>query len=316
MNKLISVVIPCHNEEKNIIPLVDEIKSVINKNFSANFDLEFVFINDGSKDKTLEILKSLAKNNKNIKIISFYRNFGHQSAVIAGLMFATGDIIVNMDGDFQHPPSTLVEMIKKYLDGHDLVICKKESVDPSGPIYRLIRQVSYPIFGLIGENKIIPGTGDFRLMDKKVLNTIKMLKEARFITRGLVTMYAKNIAIIPYKVADRREGKSSFNFVQHWRLYTSTITSFTIMPLRIATGIGLTLMLIAFGYLIYVLFMKFVLGIHVIEGFTSLIFVVITLFGFLFFYLGILSEYIGALFDEVKDRPKYIIDEKFNIDDL
>jgi dolichol-phosphate mannosyltransferase len=306
--KIISVVLPLLNEEENLLPLVEEIK----KRIPPKYAYEIILVDDGSTDSTLEKVRHLTQTDHQIKGISFYTNFGHQAALFAGIEQATGEAVITMDADFQHPPELIPSMITRWEQGHDLVVAQKKR-DASSPILlRLIRLVGYPLYKVLGGGKFFPGVSDFRLMSRPIADYVKSCSEARYILRGLVMIPAKSISFIPYAVPKRRAGKSSYNLGKLFSLYLYSITSFSLALLRMASISGLLLILLSFLYLAYVLYVKLVLGRAIISGWTALVFLVVFLFGFLLFYLGILSEYIGAVFDEVKKRPRYLIRETFN----
>lgn len=310
MNKKISIVIPCHDEEDNVKPIVEAIKKYI----PDIYDTEFVIVNDGSKDMTEAVIAELALNDKNIKGISLKRNFGHQAALICGIKYTTGDAVITMDGDFQHPPEKIPELIENWANGYDLVVCKKETQQKDALYREIARIIGYKLYEIIGDKNIKPGVSDFRIMDKLIVDALNSLDESRYILRGLTMLYAKNPKHILYVPQERRSGQSAFTFQQLYKLYVSTLTSFSLKPLKFAMGLGLALIFLSFLYLGYVIYVRLFHGQNVIQGFSALIFVNITLFGFLFFYLGVLSEYIGTIFDEVKHRPKYIIHKKYNIE--
>jgi|694.fasta_scaffold03438_4 glycosyltransferase involved in cell wall biosynthesis len=304
----LSIVIPMFNESENIKPLVEEIKKCL----PVDIDYEFILVDDGSRDETFTIASKLAQKDNKIRALSFYRNFGHQAALTAGLSEAKGDIILTMDSDFQHPPDQISAMINKWREGFDLVVAQKEN-DPTKNIFiKFIRYIGYKSYSIIGD-KIIPGVSDFRLMDRNILDYVLRCNEVNAVLRGLVMIPAKKIYIHPYKVHERRAGKSGYTISKLFNLFLYTVTSFSLKPLRLASILGFALVLLSFVYLLFILFAKFILEWQIIEGWTALIFCVLLLFGFNFLYLGILSEYIGIIFWEVKRRPKYIVHKRVNI---
>jgi len=309
MKSTISVVIPAYNEEENIGPLLKEIKKVVPR----DYDYEFIVVDDGSTDSTREKIEILASDSR-VKGIFLYRNFGHQPALLAGLTFARGDAVIIMDADFQHPPELIPKMIQLWRDGHDLVVArKKENRVPSLSL-RLLRCMGYMMYRLVGNRVLIPGVSDFRLMDSRIATFVKRCPEYRFVLRGLSMLPARSLAIIPYRVGERRAGKSGYSFSKLFSLFLYSVTSFSLVPLRFASILGAILVLSSFVYLSYILVVKFLIGKAIIEGWTALVSLLVILFGFLFFYLGVLGEYLGAVFDEVKRRPRFLIESTVNID--
>lgn len=305
---MISVVLPLFNEEENLLPLVEEIK----RRIPPQYTYEIVLVDDGSTDTTLEKISNLAQKDPKIKGVSFYTNFGHQAALFAGINQARGEAVITMDADFQHPPDIIPQMIDHWEQGHDLVVAQKKGDATSPLLFRLVRLIGYPLYRVLGGGKFFPGVSDFRLMSRPIVNYVKTCGESRYILRGLVMIPAKSISFIPYTVQRRRAGKSSYSLRKLFSLYLYSVTSFSVALLRMASISGLLLILLSFLYLTYVLYVKLVLGRVIISGWTALVFLVVFLFGFLLFYLGILSEYIGAIFDEVKKRPRYLVRETFN----
>jgi len=305
---MISVVLPLLNEEENLVPLVEEIE----KRIPTKYTYEIVLVDDGSTDSTLEKIRHLTQKDHRVKGISFYTNFGHQAALFAGINQSRGEVVITMDADFQHPPEIIPQMIARWEDGHDLVVAQKKKDVTSSLLLKLLRSVGYPLYRILGGGKFFPGVSDFRLMSRPIVNYVKTCGESRYILRGLVMIPAKSISFIPYTVQKRRGGKSNYSLGKLFSLYLYSTTSFSVALLRMASISGLLLIFLSLLYLIYVLYVKLVLGKVLISGWTALVFLIVFLFGFLLCYLGILSEYIGAIFDEVKKRPRYLIRETIN----
>lgn len=305
----ISFVLPVFNEEKNISLLIPEIKSHIN----PIYDYEFILVDDGSSDSSWEEIQKLSLQEKNIKGISFYRNFGHQNALRAGLMHCTGNVIITLDADFQHPPKLIPQMLELWQAGHDLVVAKK-SHDTSSPLLlKIIRNFGYKLYQILGDGKVIPGVSDFRLMDRAILDYLLKCEEFNFIIRGLVMIPAKKPFFIDYEVEKRKFGKSGYSFRKLFNLFTQNITSFSTMPLRLGTFLSFIMVVLSLLYLIFILFAKFVLNLYVLPGWTALMSVVLLLFGSMMLYLGIISEYLITIFNETKKRPSYVIWKKENL---
>lgn len=308
MKKLISFVLPTFNEENNIMSLVGEVKSFL----PAGCLYEIIIVDDGSFDGTRDKIRTLCSD-LNIRAVFLYHNFGHQMALLAGINVANGDAVITMDADFQHPPKFIPEMISLWEGGFDLVVAQKSEDKTSPVILKICRWFGYNLYKLFGAGTLIPGVSDFRLMDRKVVDFLKNCREYRFIMRGLVTIPAKKPVFIPYQVAIRKSGESGYGFWKRLALFSYGFVSFSLIPLRLASFFGFLLISSSFIYLGYVLILKLFFNKAIVEGWTAIIAVLITLFGFLFFYLGLLGEYIGAVFDEVKRRPRFLVEESINI---
>ncbi len=304
----ISIVLPIFNEGQNLEDIVNTIKNHI----PPKYNFEFILVNDGSVDATEQHIEALTATDLRIKGISFYRNFGHQAALRAGLEHSTGDAVLSMDADFQHPPDMIPKLLNLWEAGHDVVIMQKLPTTEPIFIISALRKLGYLIYKLLGD-KILPGVSDFRLVDKQILKYVNACSESRYLLRGLVMLAAKNPTVLPYNVGKRRHGKSQYSVAKLFQLFLDSVTSFSLIPLRFATTVGILLALASFVYLIVILYYRFVLGTTIIEGWTALMFVLLILFSFQFMYLGILSEYVGAVFHEVKKRPSYVIKNKYNL---
>ena len=309
MEKLISIVLPCHNEEKNISEIIPDII----RNIPSNYDYEIICVDDGSDDKTVRVIEKLAHNNKKIKGISFYRNFGHQQALRAGIESAKGDIVITMDADFQHPPKLIPKLISLWEKGFDLVQGQKKSDKNSSLLINIQRKLGYLIWTKISDGVILPGVSDFRLMSKPIATYITGSNESEVFLRGLVQLAAKKPTTLPYDVNKRRYGKSSYTTKQFLDMFSLGIISFSIKPLRFAWLLGI---LISVSSVIYILtdsFFAFVNHRQIIEGWRTVVALLLLLNGFIIFFLGILGEYLGIVFKESKRRPKYIIEKTINI---
>lgn len=307
--KLISVVLPCHNEAKNLPSLIKEITRFIPKKYS----LEIICVDDGSRDNTADTILELAKKNKRVKGILLYRNFGHQAALRAGIKSATGDAIITMDSDFQHPPSILPLLIKDWEKGHDLVKTKKKEDKTASLVMKLQRKVGYKVWEMMTDGLIMPGGSDFRLMSKPIANYITKTKEREILLRGNVMLAAKNPSIVLYKVGSRKFGKSSYSFNMFINMFLNGFISFSTKPLRIASITGLILFLVSAFILFADIAIALVSQKQIIEGWVTAIMLMVLLNGILMMYLGLLGEYISVIFKEVKQRPTYLIKQKVNL---
>jgi len=302
--KQISIVIPAFNEEKNISLMEGKINSVIN----GLFNYEIVFVDDGSTDNTLKEIIRLSKVKKTVKYISFSRNFGHQSALKAGIDFATGGCVITMDCDLQHPPELIPEMIKRWQEGNDVVYTVRN--DNKTPFFkRTTSNFFYVLINRLSSIHIDPGAADFRLLDRKVVDVIKNLNESVIFLRGLISWCGFKQYSILYEPNKRLYGQTKYSFKKMLFFALDGITSFSIKPLRLSILMGFVLSLFSGFYAIFAL-IAHLFHFQVISGWTSMIISVLFLGGIQLIILGIFGEYLGKLFLESKKRPLYIIDKK------
>ena len=307
--KKISVVIPTFNESENIALLTP----AIIKNIPKKYNYEIIYVDDNSPDGTFETIKILGRKNKNIKGICMYRRFGLQPSFMAGMQQAKGDAIIIMDADFQHPPELIPELISLWEKGHDLVRPKKQEDQSFNPVLRSVRQVAYRAWENISDGTLISGVSDFSLMDRKVREFIISSGETEMFLRGLVSMAANNPILIPYKVGKRKYGKSSFSMNKLLNIFILGFISYSPKPLRLASLFGLTLAILTTIFLLIDFTYSIGFGIKIIPGYATIVLLVLILNGFTIFYLGIIGEYIGVIFKEVKNRPHYIIRKSVNL---
>lgn len=297
---MISVVIPSFNEEGNISILTKKIK------LATPEDTEIIFVDDGSKDKTLENIKKLATKDKKIRYISFSRNFGHQSALRAGLASAKGDAVVSMDADMQHPPELLPELIKTWRKGYDIVYTVREDATSVSAPRKLASKWFYQIMNSLSGLNVEEGAADFRLLDRKVVDIINKLPETQLFMRGFVSWCGFKQYAISYKSAERFSGKSKYSLKKLVAFAINGITQFSIKPLRLTIIIGCLMALAAVIYAAYTVFDYF-LGANSVSGWTSLIIVVLLTSGIQLVLLGVVGEYVGKAFMQAKGRPDYIV---------
>lgn len=307
--KKVSVIIPTFNESKNI-PLI--VPAVI-KNIPKKYDYEIIFVDDNSPDETFEAVRKIAQKNKRIKGICMYRRFGLQPSFLAGIKKASGDTIITMDADFQHPPELLPKLISLWEKGYDLVQPQKQEDESFNPVLRPIRQVAYRVWESISSGTLTPGVSDFRLMDRKVAEFITLSGETEIFLRGLVNIGSNNPLLIPYKVGKRKFGKSKINLRQLLNIFIVGFISFSPKPLRLASFFGLLIAISTSIFLIIDILHAIISGRTIIPGWETIVFLLLILNGFIIFYLGILGEYIGIIFKEVKKRPPYIIGKEVNL---
>lgn len=310
--KKISVVVPMYYEEEVVRESYRRINESLNS--ISNYDHEIIFVNDGSQDKTLEILEDIASQDKKVKIISFSRNFGHQCAVTAGLKYVTGDAIVIMDADLQDPPELIKDMIKLWEQGNEVIYAKRKKREGESFFKLFTAKEFYKTLNKLSDVDIPQNTGDFRLVDRKVVDVVNSLPEHNKFLRGLFSWVGFKQVPFEYERQERFAGKTKYPLKKMLKLAADGIIGFSNKPLKIVGGIGIFSILLSIIIFIYSLISYFVGGSHLVVGWTSLI-VVITFFcGVQLLSLWIISEYIGRIYDESKQRPQYIIDKKINID--
>ena len=312
MNK-ISVVIPMYYEEEVAHLCYDRVSTVL-RSLSDKYEYEIIFVNDGSKDKTLKILKDIANNDKCVKVISFSRNFGHQAAVTAGIKYITGDAIVIMDADLQDPPELIPDMLKLWEEGNEVIYGKRKTRKGESAFKLLTAKMFYTFLNSMSEVEIPKNTGDFRLVDRKVIDVINSLPEHNKFLRGLFSWVGFEQKAFLYDRPERKLGTTKYPFKKMFKLASDGILSFSTKPMKIVGGLGVISILFSIAVLIYSLCSYFGQWNNLTPGWTSIM-VCITFFaGVQLLSLWVLSEYISRIYDESKGRPEYIIKEKINID--
>lgn len=302
---IISIVIPVYNEEGNIAPFFVELKKWVPKSHPA----EYIFIDDGSTDKTLTQIKKLSKKHPEIKYLSFTRNFGHQYALKAGLDYAQGKAVISLDGDFQHPPSIIPIMIEKWSKGdYKIVYTERVNGGNLGWLKKNTSKLFYKLINSMSDSQIGLGRADFRLLDRQVVDLIIKSTESTLFLRGLVAWTGHKNICIPYEQDVRIWGKSKYTYSKMIKLAVDAITSFTTFPLRIASIVGLVMSISSGLYGLYAI-MTWISNREVILGWSSVIVSILFIGGIQLLILGIVGEYIGKIFLETKNRPLYLIGE-------
>ncbi len=310
--KKISIVIPMYYEEEVANECYNRMLAVCKS--ITDYDYEIIFINDGSKDKTLEILESIARNDKSVKVISFSRNFGHQCAVTAGLKYVTGDAIVIIDSDLQDPPELIPEMIKLWEQGNEVIYGKRKKRDGESKFKLLTASMFYKTLNALSDVEIPKDTGDFRLVDRKVVDIINTLPEHNKFLRGLFSWVGYKQYAFEYERKERFAGKTKYPLKKMLKLAADGIIGFSTKPLKLLGGLGILSIFISFIILIYSLLSFAFSWNNITAGWTSIM-VAITFFaGVQLLSIWMISEYIGRIYDETKNRPQYIIDKTINID--
>lgn len=304
--KKISILIPCYNEEASLPLLYNELVKLMDS--YTNYTWEVLMVNDGSADRTLEVIKDLRKKDNRICYVDLSRNFGKEKAMLAGFDYVTGDCMVIMDADLQHPPYVVNEMITKWEKGYDDVYAKRKSRGKEPWLRKQFSLLFYKILQKTTRIEILPNVGDFRLLDRKCIESLKQLRETERYTKGMYCWIGYKKTAVEFEQQDRQAGQSSWNFLSLLSLAIEGIVSFTTFPLKIATIVGIFTSLCAFIYMIYVIIKAILFG-DPVSGFPTLLSVILFLGGIQLLALGIIGEYIGRIFHETKERPVYIVRE-------
>ena len=310
--KKISIVIPMFCEEEVAKECYDRINKVLGT--LNEYEHEIIFVDDGSIDKTLEILEEIANIDKNVKIISFSRNFGHQCAVTAGIKYVTGDAIVIIDADLQDPPELIPQMLKHWEEGYEVIYGKRTSREGESRFKLLTAKLFYSTLNALSDVEIPKDTGDFRLVDRKVIDVINSLPEHNKFLRGLFSYVGFKQMPFEYERKKRAAGKTKYPLKKMLKLSRDGILSFSTKPLKIVGILGGISVVISLGILIYSILSYAFKWNNIVPGWTSIMVTMTFLFGITLVSIWMLSEYIARIYDEVKDRPEYIISKKINID--
>lgn len=301
----VSVIVPVYNEAGCLEDLTQKLLRIL----SEYSDFEILFVDDGSRDESLNIIKSLQASNRRIRYLSFSRNFGHQNALRAGTMHASGDCIISLDADLQHPPEMIPSLIAKWSEGYEIVYTVRKDTNKTSLFKRSTAKLFYKIMNWISDINFEQGEADFRLLDKVAANELNKLSENAIFFRGMVKWLGFRQIGIEYIPEKRIWGKTKYSRKKMFALAISGITGFSIKPLRISTMIGLAIAFLSLIYGIYALYIKLFTD-SSIEGWTSVFFMVTFIGGVQLIMIGILGEYIGNIFIESKKRPHYIIREE------
>lgn len=305
--KTVSVLIPCHNEERNIAPLYHVLKEVTDK--EKDYHWEILFVDDGSTDSTLQHIKELRSADQRVSYIRLSRNFGKENALLAGIDHASGHCTVIMDADLQHPPSLISDMLRLWEQGYDDVYAERASRGSESWLRRRFTMAYYWLLQKMTQIDILPNVGDFRLLDRKCTEALRQLRETQRYNKGLYCWIGFNKKKITFDQADRSQGKSSFSYHRLFNLAIEGITSYTTAPLRISTVAGLFISLAAFFYMCFILVKTLLYG-DPVQGYPTLITVILFLGGIQLVSLGIIGEYLGRIFHETKNRPVYLVAEQ------
>ena len=310
--KTITIIIPIFNEEKNIPVLFGRLEKV--RNTIQNLKFRYLFINDGSNDKSFDILTEISLNNSSVSVISFTRNFGHQNALSCGLEHSDSDYIVTIDSDLQDPPELIIEMYNLITNDFDVVYAQRKKRDGESFFKLISAKLFYKVINNLCDLKIPPNTGDYRLITKRVLTEFKKYKEKHKFIRGLIPWLGFKSAPVFFNRDKRFSGKSNYNLSRMLNFAFDAIFSFSIKPIEYISRIGFFLIIISSFYGLFILYKKIILN-EIIPGFTPIFLAIIFFGGFNLLFLGIIGHYVAKIFEQTKNRPNYIVDKKINIKD-
>ncbi len=310
--KLLSIVVPVYNEQE----VIDETYRRLSATFKDYcMDIEYIFINDGSRDNTYFKLREIASSNKEVRVINFARNFGHQIAITAGMDYAKGDAIVIIDADLQDPPEVILEMVDKWVEGYQVVYGKRLQREGETFFKKLTAKVFYRFLDSMTDVKLPVDVGDFRLIDRKVCDAMKCLPERSRYVRGLVSWVGFKQTSVEYHREKRFAGETKYPFKKMLKLAGDGIFSFSYKPLKLATFMGMLVSALSFIYLIIVLVQRIVKN-DVASGWASSMAVSLFLNGVMLIVIGIMGEYVGRIYEEVKARPLYVVGELMGFDEI
>lgn len=312
---LISIVVPCFNEQETLQTFFDTLNTELElcKKKFEHTKFEVIFVNDGSTDQTKQVIENIQKNNPElVGFIEFSRNFGKEAALTAGIKNARGDLLIPIDADLQHPPAVIKQLIERYnRGGVDMVIAKRANRETDSALYKKCASLFYRLQNQLTDVTVPDGAGDFRLISRKVADSLSSLPENRRFMKGLFAWVGFPSDYIEFEVAKRFSGKSHFTFRKLISLAVTGLLDFSATPLRLSLFIGLTVSLCSFLYGFYILLKTLIFGIET-PGYASLIVVLLFIGGLILFSLGIVGEYIWRIYMEVKRRPAFIIEKKID----
>lgn len=306
---LLSVIVPCYNEEESVALFFEELTK--NDPFfrDKGLELEVIYIDDGSKDRTVDEVKKLREKDDRVHLVSFSRNFGKEAAMYAGLEHSKGDYVVMMDADLQDPPSLLPEMISYIEQGYDSVATRRVSRKGEPPVRSFFARMFYRLMKKISKTEIMDGARDYRLMTRQMVDAILSMQEYNRFTKGIFGWVGFNTKWLEYENVERARGETKWNF---WKLFIYSldgITAFSTMPLMLASVVGVLFCLLAFAMIVFIIVRKMVFG-DPVAGWPSMVCIMLFLSGVQFFCTGILGQYLAKTYMEVKRRPIYLVKEE------
>lgn len=304
--KRITILVPCYNEQDSLPALSDALKSLMGQ--LPQYEWEVLLVNDGSKDNTISIIKEIRMEDKRFCYIDLSRNFGKENAMLAGFDYATGDAVVIMDADLQHPPSVIPEMLKKWEEGYDDVYGRRLTRGKESWLRKKLSMTYYRILQRTTRVEILQNVGDFRLLDRKCIEELKKLRETERYTKGMYCWIGFKKCAVDFETQNRIAGESSMSMKSLFSLAIDGITSFTVAPLKLSAILGIIVSFVAFVYMCYVLFKTIFIG-ESVQGYPTLVILILFLGGVQLLSLGIIGEYLGKVFNETKNRPVYVVGE-------
>ena len=304
--KKITIIIPAYNEEESLPFLYERLDKLMGD--MKNYDFEILFVNDGSKDKTISIIKELREKDKRISYVDFSRNFGKEIAMIAGLDYATGDCVIFMDADLQDPPELIPELVKYWEEGYDDVYAKRRSRKGETWLKKFTSKMYYKVLQKTTRIEIQKDTGDFRLLDRRCVNALRKIRESERNTKSMFSWIGYKKKEVLYDRDPRVAGTTKWNYIKLIDLAIDGITSFTTSPLRISTYIAIPTFFVLFVYFIYVIAKSCIIH-EAIQAFQAIILLILFFSGVQILLFGILGEYLGRIFKETKNRPLYLVNE-------
>ena len=305
MSMDLSVIIPIFNEEANIAILYTRVSKVLN---AMNISYELVFVNDGSKDKSIQLIEALGLNNPSIKFIDFSRNFGHQIAVTAGLDYSSGKRVVIIDADLQDPPELISDLYEKMNEDYQVVYARRKSRKGESFLKKSTAKIFYRILASITSIDIPVDTGDFRIIDRKVVDVLKQMPEQEKYLRGQISWIGFKQTYVEYEREERLGGSTGYTYRKMFKFAIDGITSFSDFPLKFASMAGFIVSLFAFAIMLYTLYSKFILK-DTVQGWTSIMLSVMFIGGIQLICVGIIGEYLNRMGNNIKKRPLYIINK-------
>lgn len=306
-NKKISVILPTLNEFENVKPMYDALMIQLK---NLDFLYEIIFIDDNSQDRTIDQIKGLSRMDKNVKYLHMSKRFGDQVCLMAGLDYVTGDLVIIMDSDLQHPPKYIPQMVSEWIKGADVVVMQREKEGHTNWMKKIFEILFYKFLNFISDQNIIFRFSGFSLFDKKVVQSLRKYKEFEPFLRGLISLVGYNHSVLSYNEDVRKNGKTKYGFIEQANLALVGITSFSNKLLYSSLYVGLLSVLCSFVYAMYIILNKLFFDSIIVDGWSSIILLIIFFGGVQLISIGILGIYVGKNFIETKKRPRYIINEE------